>query len=297
MDLRQLFSDWWLRFVGAQSISLSAVVRRHQALIHTDPGSQIRTEIASTNDVQVTCLDVTRLGKTLGWPVAGTIPVDRRKPVLHWKMESDDAAILASIYRHHKPLRHLEFGTWEGFGSTLCAANCDAEIWTINLPEGERTERGTLVYHRQFQSEEYVPAGAVPSEVIGSNTFYQTDSGPFIGWRYRKAGVSDRVHQILADSCAWDTQSFSDGFFNSVLVDGGHRSDVVINDTEKALRLLRVGGLMMWHDFCPVDKIMQSKQAARGVVNAIHARWNKWAPQFDNIFWIWPSQLLVGRRR
>ena len=137
----------------------------------------------------------------------------------------------------------------------------------------------------------------MPSEVNGTSTFYQTDSGPFVGWRYRMAGVSHRVHQILADSRTWDDSDLDDGFFDSILIDGAHRSDIVVSDTEKALRLLRSGGLMIWHDFCPVDEVMDKSAATRGVVNAICARWNAWSPSFKSVFWIWPSYILIGIKR
>ena len=46
----------------------------------------------------------------------------------------------------------------------------------------------------------------------------------------------------------------------------GHATDVVISDTNKSLRLLRPGGLLLWHDFCPADPPMIHSAATRGVV-------------------------------
>jgi hypothetical protein len=105
----------------------------------------------------------------------------------------------------------------------------------------------------------------------------QTDAGDWIGWRYRAAGYTKRVRQILVDSTKWDSSRFADGFFDSILIDGGHATDVVISDTNKSLRLLRPGGLLLWHDFCPADPPMIHSAATRGVVNTLHAHWHEWS--------------------
>jgi hypothetical protein len=70
-----------------------------------------------------------------------------------------------------------------------------------------------------------------------------------------------------------------------------------LNDTEKSLPLLRPGGLMLWHDFCPADGPMADFAATRGVVYGIHHGWRRWSSQFARIFWIRPSFILVGVKR
>ncbi len=195
------------------------------------------------------------------------------------------------------PRRHLEFGTWEGFGASLCARNCDAEIWTLNLPNGEPRADGGPAYSTVRDAAQAAAIGAVvPYEIDAEGRpIYQTDAGEFIGWRYRADGFSARVHQILADSTNWDSSEFADGFFDTILIDGGHIPKVVRADTEQALRLLRPGGLMIWHDFCPSDLVMNYAGATRGVVSALHANWAEWSPRFDKLFWIRDSYILLGR--
>src|SRR5581483_11246495 len=106
------------------------------------------------------------------------VPLDypsasRHKRFADWKMEVDDAPILRYVYRQVRPRRHLEFGTWEGTGACYCLEECDANVWTINLPDGERDPSGVRVY--------------------------EGDAGASIGHRYRSAGFTDRVCQILCD--------------------------------------------------------------------------------------------------
>jgi predicted O-methyltransferase YrrM len=281
---------------GAPAIALSELVRRHWSSIARETPEEPTAFQRPAIPVFVRAVDIDALSDTLGVTEdSRAIPTDRGKSLLSWTMEVDDAPILAFLYRHWKAQRHLEFGTWEGAGAVLVARCTSAEIWTLNLPGGEVSADGTAHYERGFAPDEPVPDGALPVRTDASTgQVYRTDAGAFIGWQYRAAGYGSRVHQILADSRAWDTSAFPDGFFDTVLIDGGHTSDVVTSDTEKALRLLRPGGLMIWHDFCPVDSVMAQSATTRGVVAALHKNWRRWSPSFDELMWIRPSYILIG---
>ena len=199
-----------------------------------------------------------------------------------FKTEVDEPGIYRYLYRHLAPRRHLEFGTWEGFGTVLCAASCAAEIWTVNLAEGERDAAGAPRYGSQRLTGE-----AEAADGAG-------DAGERIGWRYRAAGYAARVHQLLCDSRDFPTQDFAPGCFDTVLVDGGHTEELVVNDTDKALPLLRSGGVMIWHDFCPVPAALAASEAGRGVMRAWVAHHDRWRGQFTELFWVRPSWLLIG---
>jgi FkbM family methyltransferase len=196
-------------------------------------------------------------------------------PLTQFRMETDDATILRQVYRAFRPKRHLEFGTWEGFGTRICAENCEARIWTINLPEGERDENGAPAY----------------ADATGI-----TDTGDRIGWLYREAGYAERVVQILADSRVYDWRGFESGFFDTILIDGGHTEGCVASDTEVALNLARRGGLVIWHDFCPDPDVLRDRKAAQGVARALLANWTRVRLHLSDIFWVRPSWLLIGVR-
>ncbi len=288
-------SDRGAEGVDGPVVPLTGVLRRHWAAVARENEAANAAQPTPDVPVFVRAVAIDALDQALGYAEPSrAIATDRGKDFRAWKMETDDAPILAYLYRNHRPARHLEFGTWEGFGATLCATTCDAEIWTLNHPDGERDAAGQPAYSREMHESEERPDGAQPVE--GGEVF-QTDAGAFIGWRYRKAGLAHRVHQILADSRQWDTRDFAPGFFDSILIDGGHHSDVVASDTEKALPLLRSGGLMLWHDFCPAEGPMTDFPATRGVVNAVHRQWRAWSPHFAQIFWIRPSYVLLGVKR
>jgi predicted O-methyltransferase YrrM len=194
------------------------------------------------------------------------------KPLSNWKMETDDAPLLELLWRSQAPRRHLEFGTWEGFGTTLVARVTDAEIWTVNLSTGEARTDGTSLYA-------------------------STDLGEFVGRIYRQAGYSDRVHQLLCDSRAFDAARFGPDHFDTVLIDGGHTPDVVASDTDNALRVLRPGGMCVWHDFCPDPEALANNLAPLGVVQAVVENFDRWSSHFESVFWIRKSWILVGYRR
>jgi predicted O-methyltransferase YrrM len=282
--------EWW---EITSSLSLTDLVGRHWSKIAKEQSlpDEFRPPLIP---VFVRAVDVEEVGRHLGYATRfAARSFNRRKDYLERRMQGDDSQILAYVYRNHQPRRHLEFGTWEGFGVVLCAESCDAEIWTLNLPEGERTTEGEPVYNRPVTAKDQLLAGVE----LGESPTVQTDAGPWIGWRYRAAGYDSRVHQILCDSTTWDSSAFAEGFFDSILIDGGHTSNIVASDTNMSLRLLRPGGLLLWHDFCPVDLPMSHKAATRGVINALHAHWHDWSPHFDALFWVRDTYLLIGRKR
>jgi predicted O-methyltransferase YrrM len=214
------------------------------------------------------------------------------KPLSRWRMEIDDAPILRYLYRHARPSRHLEFGTWEGTGTCYCLEECDARVWTINLPDGEIVD-GRPVY---YSTPDMVPTGASPTEHRHGVDIYQTDAGPFIGHRYRSAGFDDRVTQIYSDSRTWDSTPYTPGFFDTTLIDGGHSEDVVLSDTRKALAVVRPGGLILWHDFCPDPSVFEEMSSVIGVVGGLTRHWAEISSELQDVFWIQPSFLLVGIR-
>jgi predicted O-methyltransferase YrrM len=223
------------------------------------------------------------------------------KPLDQWKIEEDDAPIFQFFYRAFQPRRHLEFGTWQGWGTVLCLEACDATVWTINLSAGEIRPDGTWAYgHRVLDAStapEEVISQTFGEDELGPRTYHRTDAGGYIGRLYREKGLSHRVCQIYCDSREWDTSNYPAGFFDSVLIDGGHQAEVVISDTRKALPLLRSGGLMIWHDFCPLPEIRSQFESIQGVTQGLQALLPEMHHQMARLSWINPSWMLVGIKK
>jgi predicted O-methyltransferase YrrM len=229
------------------------------------------------------------------------VPEPSKSSLGAWQMERDDTPVFRFLYQHFQPRRHLEFGTWQGFGTRLCLESCAATVWTLNLPEGETKSDGSWAYGERVSDESKAPPGAVSAnygqDEAGPRTYHRTDAGGYIGRLYLQSSLGHRVCQIYCDSRDWDTSAYSAGFFDSVLVDGGHQPEVVINDTHKALPLLRPGGLMLWHDFCPRTEIREKSPAVEGVNRAIGSLEPMLEANFAQLVWIDPSFILLGIKK
>jgi len=218
-----------------------------------------------------------------------------------WQMERDDAPLFAYLYRQFAPKRHLEFGTWQGFGTCLCLENSDATVWTINLPDGETKPDGSWAYGHRVVDETGTPPGAVSvnfgHDDEGPRTYHRTDAASYIGRFYREKNLGHRVCQVYCDTRAWDTSAYAPDFFDTALIDGGHEAEIVVSDTRKALSVVRPGGLVLWHDFCPQPEVRARFSSVAGVVAGVESILPELTSQCRELFWINPSWLLVGVKK
>lgn len=236
------------------------------------------------------------LGAFLG--VSSIPPLSPYTDLLNWRMEDGDALILRYLYSTLQPRRHLEFGTWAGFGACLCLETCAAGVWTINLPNGETRSDGSWAYGERLRPSQNVPAGSVVvnfgEDEEGPRTWLRTDAGGSIGRLYREKGLGHRVAQIYCDSRDWDCSVYPSDFFDTVFVDGGHSPEVVASDTMKALQVLRPGGTILWHDFCKKTEVIERCESVKGVTAGIAEVLPRLREKLAKVAWINPSWLLVG---
>ena len=125
-----------------------------------------------------------------------------------------DMLYVCAIAAVRQAKRIFEFGTYRG--QTTCGLASiaeDAAVWTLNLPP-ESSDR------------------------------YSQYIGEFI----KTSPCRSRIHQLYADSYAFDTTPYRDSM-DFVFVDADHSYPAVKNDTEKALQMLRKGGAIVWHDY------------------------------------------------
>ena len=221
------------------------------------------------------------------------------KNLKEFKMEADDALILKIIYKTFGPRRHLEIGTWKGFGAKLALQNSSTTVWTVNPWEGETKIDGDFAYS---ESVKKTPTQKAWWKILSkgkqeNSATIQTDAGNQIGHLYREAQLGGRVCQIYSDSRQWDTSNYPAGFFDSVLIDGSHEPEMVVHDTRKTTPLLRSGGIMLWHDYCPDPEVIQTMSSVRGVTRGIEMLDAYLKEHFSECFWINPSWLLVGIKK
>jgi len=232
--------------------------------------------------------------------VFGKAPTDiglkktSKKHLKAYEMEEDDSEVLRYLYKTTNPLRHLEIGTWKGFGSKLVLENSRATVWSINLLEGEKNKAGGSVYEELPMMPRFSLSKL--RQKFGKQKM-SSDAGIRIGRLVHEAGLGHRFNQIFCDSRQWDTSNYPRGFFDSVLIDGSHEPEMVIHDTRKTTPLLRSGGIMFWHDYCPDPEVIQTMSSVRGVTRGIEMLDAYLKEHFSECFWINPSWLLVGIKK
>lgn len=120
----------------------------------------------------------------------------------------------------------FEFGTYKGVSITQLALNVreDGQVFTLDLPEGEAETRFAIPDPEERRITLEQGKGSMVPEQLKS-----------------------RIHFLKQDSAAFDPSPYADKM-DFVFVDGAHSADYVRNDSEKAWRMLRRGGIVAWHD-------------------------------------------------
>ncbi|NGX38839.1 MAG: hypothetical protein KR126chlam1_00154 [Chlamydiae bacterium] len=141
--------------------------------------------------------------------------------------------IIATVVAHRAPMRILEIGTFDGNTTLQMALNApeEAVIHTIDLPEN-------------------APKTAQP--VLDSDLQYIHDKKKLTR-KFTSSSVAGKIIQHMGDSTNFDFSKFTEeGPLDLIFIDGGHSYDCVKSDTENALKILKSGGVIFWHDFTPI---------------------------------------------
>lgn len=141
-----------------------------------------------------------------------------------------EAWMLAVLAKRARQL--FEFGTCTGKTAYLWARNTppDAKIVTLTLAPEERSA------YRSESSDD-------PEDT--SNALSESGYTTFL---YSGTPVESKIEQLFGDSKALDPTPWA-GRCDLVFVDGSHAYSYVVSDSEKALQLVRPGGLVLWHDY------------------------------------------------
>jgi SAM-dependent methyltransferase len=132
-----------------------------------------------------------------------------------WHVRLDEEVLIGLAVKAVGARRIFEIGTFEG-GTTLFLAEKageGAEVFTLDLPASQFAWTWTE-----------------------------------IGTRFRGAAVEPRIKQLSGDSLEFDFSPY-DGSIDLVFVDAAHDYWHGIADSRTALKLVRPGGVVLWHDF------------------------------------------------
>ena len=194
-----------------------------------------------------------------------------RDPASGWLMEQSSAWLIQSLLKSLKPRKHFEFGTWEGFGVCLALDAGVANIWTIDQSSSIDTSRYPSRYRTLFDQ---------PGEIKET------------GWLYKMRKDSTKVTQIIENSKVFNFADLRELKFDSILIDGGHDYETVKSDTDNAVKMLDVNGLIIWDDF---NLGNEKSEAEEGVMKFITENIDYLASRFD-LFHLPGTQVLFGFR-
>jgi len=141
-----------------------------------------------------------------------------------------EAWILAVLAKRANQL--FEFGTCTGK---------TAYLWARNAPPSARIVTITLAPDNVADYKPESSDDAIDNE-------YAVRESSHTSFMYSGTAVESKVEQLFGDSKALDITPWT-GQCDVVFVDGSHAYSYVVSDSEKALELVRPGGLVLWHDY------------------------------------------------
>lgn len=166
-----------------------------------------------------------------------------RKPGL--SVDAGELMTLCAIGKIIRASKVLEIGTYDGNTALNLAANLpnDGRVTTIDLPPD---------WDRHFVYD-------VP------NSHWNVTDRRTIGIQYRHTPYENRIRQVLGDSAKVDWDALNPPF-DMIFIDGCHYREYVRADTENALRNLRPGGVVVWHDYGDIKDVSRVvDEAARRI--------------------------------
>jgi len=197
---------------------------------------------------------LSRVEVTTAFP--GIEPIDVIVPraydrVQNVSMDPLEALVLGSLVKFIGARRILEIGTYDGNTTLNLAANSpeDAAIVTVDLPPNWDK--------RDFESKV-------------TETDLNIKDPAITGAQFKNTAYAYKISQVFGDSTKLDWATLP-GPFDLVFIDGCHAYEFVHQDTANALRYLRAGGLIVWHDYGMLKEVSQvvDETARRIKVSAI----------------------------
>ena len=141
-----------------------------------------------------------------------------------WNVHLDELLFIGLAVQLTHARRVFEIGTFDG-GTTKHMAEClgpEGHVFTLDLPPGD------------------FDASQGPDQFSGSQ----------VGEKFRGTPAADRITQLLGDSTRFDYSPYEHSM-DFVFVDAAHDYEHGLPDSRSALRLVRPGGVIFWHDFAP----------------------------------------------
>ena len=145
-----------------------------------------------------------------------------------------EAWILSALAKSAQTI--FEFGTYSGRTTYLLARNApeNARVGTITLRVDD---------HDDYRVDPSDPDSTRWRSIALRESVFER-------FYYSDTGVEPKIEQIFGDSKAFDESAWHNRC-DIVFIDGSHAYSYVKNDSEKAFKMVRPGGIVLWHDFSP----------------------------------------------
>lgn len=173
-----------------------------------------------------------------------------------------EVKVISQLVNQLQPRRIFEIGTFQGRTTLNMALNspADAQIVTLDLPPSELNQTQMQI---EKTEEMYVK---------------KTESGE----RFKGHPLASKITQVFGDSATYDYSPYHHQM-DLVFIDGSHAYEYVLSDTENALRLVRKGGTILWHDYTNWE----------GVRRALNDYYQSGNPVFRNLRHIGGTSIAV----
>ncbi len=136
--------------------------------------------------------------------------------------------VIAAFVKQRQPAVCFEIGTFDGRTTENMAANQPdgGKCYTLDLPP-EGADRAAL------------PLASGDKAYIDK---------PVSGARISAQAKSGKIVQLYGDSGTYDFSPYF-GQVDLMFVDGSHSYEYVLSDTAAAWKMVKPGGLILWHDY------------------------------------------------
>jgi predicted O-methyltransferase YrrM len=148
------------------------------------------------------------------------------------------------LVAHYQPLRIFEIGTFMGKTTYHLAANspAQAQVFTLDLP--------------QENFEQTITQNPYDMSLLQGGKRHE------VGYYFKNTPCQSKITQLFCDSKSFDETPYAHSM-DMIFVDADHTYPSVINDTKKALRMLKndeSGKVILWHD------LRQRSDVERGIL-------------------------------
>jgi predicted O-methyltransferase YrrM len=162
----------------------------------------------------------------------------------------DEIVFLASIVKHVQPEKLFEIGTCIGRTTINLVKNCDKlkALYTLNLPPDDSCQVDWVAQDRKLYE-------------------YSKDK---IGARWKKYSYGSMITQLYGDSSKFDYTPYKDMDF--VFIDANKQKNYVASDSANGWKMLRSGGILMWHDYAYCDGVTEAVDEFGDKMHELYAR-------------------------